>query len=162
MTKKRTYLVSRSFESFIARVYPEPNTGCWIWGGKMPDKKRYPEVSVNGNKIAAHRYSYQHYNGDFNKSLHVLHKCDNTYCVNPDHLFLGTHQQNMIDRDSKGRHKPLIGTINGRSKLTDDQVTEIRMLYNPKRYPTRKLAKIFNVSQRLIFNIVHRLCWKHI
>jgi hypothetical protein len=147
-------------EIFLENVYPEPNIGCWIWCGPS-NKEGYSNFQIGGFR-SGHRYAYFHYKGEFNKSLHVLHKCDNPWCVNPDHLFLGTHKDNMDDRTNKKRHKVLHGSDNGNSKLTADQVLEIRRLHNPKTYPTRKLAKMFNVNQRLIFNILHRTTWKHI
>ncbi len=147
-------------EIFLENVFPEPNTGCWLWAGGRA-KNGYGSFQLGGLNTA-HRYSYFFYKGDFDQSLHILHKCDNPGCVNPDHLFSGTHQDNMDDKNRKGRHKTLHGSDNGNSKLTAEKVIEIRKLHDPKSYPTRKLASMYGVNQRLIFNIIHRTTWRHI
>lgn len=147
-------------QKFIDSIYPEPNTGCWLWGGRV-SRNGYPTFSDRGF-ISGHRYSYKYFKGDFDNNLHVLHKCDVCCCVNPDHLFLGTHQDNMKDKAVKGRTNPVRGILHYSAKLTNDQVLQIRKLHNPSVFSTRKLARMFNVNQRLIFNIIHRTVWKHI
>lgn len=83
-------------------------TGCWEWGGQR-DRGGYGRANFssgtrNSTKFfGVHRLSYEHYVGPINKGLHVLHKCDNRCCFNPEHLFLGTHQDNMNDMHKKGR-----------------------------------------------------------
>ncbi len=88
------------------------------------------------------------HNGDIPDGLHVCHKCDNTICVNPNHLFLGTAADNMADRDKKGRHKPGITT-----KLSKKQVDEIRSLY--PSIEQKILAEKYSVSQGQISRIVN-------
>lgn len=147
-------------QKFIDFVYPEPNTGCWIWGGNI-NRSGYA-VFYDTGFISGHRYSYKYFKGDFDSNLSVLHKCDVRCCVNPDHLFLGTHRDNMLDMDSKGRRVVLRGSHNGNSKLSESDVLQIRKLHNPKVYPTRKLAKMYSVNQRLIWNIINRKSWRHL
>lgn len=148
-------------EVFLKKSFPEPNTGCWLWSGQTT-RNGYGVISYNGKSESVHRFVYKFYIGKFDESLHVLHRCDVRCCVNPDHLFLGTHQENMIDRNSKGRCAILLGEVNGNSKLTADQVLLIRRLYDYGDHRMRDLAVTFGVSQRLIFNIIHRKTWKHI
>lgn len=91
-------------QRFDAKWTPEPNTGCWLWFGAMvPDG--YGSFSMGGRSIKAHRASWILHNGGIPGDLHVLHKCDVRWCVNPDHLFLGTHADNMTDLKKKGRAK---------------------------------------------------------
>jgi len=76
---------------------------CWNWQGKK--RKGYGWMSVNGEVTAVHRFSYKYYYGEFNDSLFVCHHCDNRLCCNPEHLFLGTHSDNMQDCIKKNRHR---------------------------------------------------------
>jgi hypothetical protein len=81
----------------------EKTEACWNWTGSL-DRYGYGKFRLDNQTFKAHRYSYQHYYGDFNESLHVLHHCDNPRCVNPHHLFLGTNRDNVADRTAKKRH----------------------------------------------------------
>jgi len=88
-----------------------PITGCWIW--TRAQRAGYGAVYVNGKKESAHRVAYRLYIGEIPVGLCVCHTCDNPLCVNPDHLFLGTHSDNMKDAYAKGR---LILPTSGRFK----------------------------------------------
>ena len=80
-------------------------TNCWNWLG-CTNEKGYGLFKVGGRKgkaLKCHRLSYERYIGKIPKELSVCHKCDNRRCVNPDHLFVATHQQNIKDRENKGR-----------------------------------------------------------
>lgn len=77
---------------------------CWMWL-KEKDEKGYGKYNLDGKKLAAHRYSYELKHGKIPKGMLACHKCDNPSCVNPDHFFLGTHLDNMIDAYEKGRLK---------------------------------------------------------
>jgi len=87
---------------FQAHVYPDPNSGCHIWVGAELGPG-YGAFVVRGRKVGAHRYSYQRAYGEIPPGKYVLHKCDTPCCVNPDHLFLGDHGDNMRDMVRKGR-----------------------------------------------------------
>lgn len=144
--------------------------GCWLWTaslsagryGEMNDRKR--------GHIKAHRLSWELHNGSIPDGLEVCHKCDNTLCVRPDHLFLGSHDDNMQDMMRKGRHRvvPKYGSSNPMAKLTESQVAEIRRLYDSDGVHTKaysgdfsqsKLAKRFGVSRAAISLIVERKVW---
>jgi hypothetical protein len=81
----------------------EKTDSCWNWLGSL-DRYGYGKFRIGNRTFKAHRYSYQHYYGDFDESFHVLHHCDNPRCVNPHHLFLGTNRDNVADRTAKKRH----------------------------------------------------------
>src|SRR5690606_8870409 len=106
-------------DRFEEKYIPEPNSGCWLWVGALTGN--YGQLKYkgrHGGNILAHRASYEIYKGPFNKGLDVLHKCDNPSCVNPDHLFLGDHSDNMLDMSTKIRANP-----RGRKlKLTEEDL----------------------------------------
>lgn len=83
---------------------------CWIWNGWSGNKNYgrmsiYDKGKMKNIPTLAHRVSWELHNGKIPHGIHVLHKCDNPPCVNPDHLFLGTHKDNMMDMSKKGRHR---------------------------------------------------------
>ena len=91
-----------TFESIMAMHSIDEN-GCWIFDGSIR-KDGYGHVRFTGKRYLAHRLYWIIFRGYiFDKNLHVLHKCDVRSCVNPDHLFLGTHTENMQDMMRKGR-----------------------------------------------------------
>lgn len=151
----RNLLKERFEEKFIT----EPNIGCWLWIASK-NNKGYGEISIKGKTMKAHRVSYELYKGNIPLGLCVCHICDIPSCVNPDHLFLGTHSDNMKDRQVKSRN-PLtkFGEDNLSSVLKSEQVIEIRNKYIPRKYSIRMLAKEYNVSFQLIQKIVTRQIW---
>jgi hypothetical protein len=87
----------------------------------------YGRVTRGGRRMQAHRFVYEQHHGPIPPGLFVMHTCDNRRCVNVDHLRVGTHLDNMRDMVAKGRHPH--GLTNGRHRLTDDDVREIRHRY---------------------------------
>lgn len=131
----------------------QPELGqCWEWIGKSKDRKGYGRVGVNYRVYLPHRISWFLNTGKQPNSL-VLHKCDNPSCVNPSHLFEGTHQDNAVDMVNKGRHVNNNGEHHGLSKLTHIEVLEIRALYTAGNNQY-ELAKQFGVNQSQISRIV--------
>ena len=93
-----------TIERFESKYIPEPNSGCWLWSGSLRGSYDYGQFSLTHTKpVPAHRFSYTTYRGDIPKGMLVLHTCDVPTCVNPDHLFLGTQDDNMRDKVNKGR-----------------------------------------------------------
>lgn len=97
------------FWSYVNKNGPEVYSDigqCWLWKGK-PNNSGYGGFGINNEKWVAHRYSYYKFNGVHPGKKCVLHLCDNRICVNPEHLRLGTYQDNNDDMWSKGRgYKP--------------------------------------------------------
>lgn len=132
---------------------------CWIWTGYTLGKGGYGAIKHNNQRLLVHRVSYELHIGIIPAGLFVLHKCDNPPCVNPNHLFLGTNQDNMIDMVEKGRNKPRRGETNNKVKLTEAKVREIRQLYATGETSQRKLARRYGVGQPCIKDIVNKVTW---
>ena len=161
---RRCYPCSQSkpgFRTKEERFFEKINKtsfGCWEWTAATR-KDGYGVFGVATSKsMLAHRYSYALHYGSFKKSLLVCHKCDNPKCVNPEHLFLGTHQDNMDDMREKGRRKTLRGEDSPNCKITEDDVRAIRKDTDS----CRKIAEKYNVSAGLISHIKTRRQWKHV
>jgi DNA-binding XRE family transcriptional regulator len=142
------------------QLYKIADSGCWEWTGFI-GKKGYGQQRFGDRKIYVHRYSFELHNGPIKDGLFVCHKCDNRKCVNPDHLFLGTMQDNVNDciaknRLARGENKPLS------SKLNNDKVRQIRSLFNTGKYFHKDLADKFGVSRTTITLIVNNKRWSHI
>jgi hypothetical protein len=162
-------------------------TRCWEW---IAACDRYGQIKIGGKHETSHRVSWELTYGPIPEGLFVCHHCDNTLCCNPDHLFLGTHHDNMDDRNKKGRQasgerngsrlhpeklargdrsgshlhpESYTGENNGGAKLTRYQVVEIRRRYRWGGIggdSSYTLAKEYGVSPPLIQSIVKNKLWK--
>lgn len=155
--------------------------GCWIWTGNISNAG-YGRFTDYWQKFSAHRLSYEFANGPTPPGKNVCHTCDVRACVNPAHLWLGSHTDNMQDAIAKGRHggfktrgRPgARGEANGHAILTDEQVLAIRAAYQPRptdlqgpwpktgRPTVTSLADEYGVSRSLIHAILMRKVWTHI
>ena len=134
----------------------QPN-GCWLWLGK-PSPSGYCRVHVSGRQMYAHRVAYQIVHGAIPKEMVICHKCDVPRCVNPDHLFMGTHSDNVADKVAKKRHR--YGAKHWLSKLTDEEVATIREEYVSGGVSQQILANKYKVSRSRISHIVTGREWK--
>ena len=131
---------------------------CWPWlGYKTP--LGYGMMSVGGRKGRpqnATRIMWTLVNGPIPDGYEMCHKCDNPPCVNPNHLFMGTHKENYHDAITKGREAGMFqpGIRHRNAKLTINDINTIRALYIPYVYGCRKLAKRYGVSDETIRRIV--------
>jgi hypothetical protein len=139
--------------------YVKKTRGCWHWVGHK-NTHGYGSLTVKrGVCVTTHRYSWELHFGEIPKGMWVLHHCDNRACVNPDHLFTGTPQDNSSDMVYKDRH--CYGERNGHSKLKESQVLHIREL-RTTGLPLSAIAARFNVSPSSIHLICKRQQWKHL
>ena len=181
----------KTIDRFWAKVQiPSDKTQCWNWTACKEQRFGHGIIRINHKNIKTHRFSWELHYGKIPDNLCVLHHCDNPPCVNPNHLFLGTLLDNNKDRDRKNRQarglrsgaythperravglrngkythpeKTPRGERNGMSKLTKEQVIEIRKKYIPQKYSLSKLAKEFGTEKTTIAQIIKRLTWKHI
>lgn len=130
----------------------EPNE-CWLWTDHC-NNNGYAMIAVNRKDRNASRVCWVLHNGEIPDKLHVLHRCDNPLCVNPNHLFLGTPRDNMVDCLTKGRIRSAI--------VSAEQVIEIRRLYAVGDITQADLAKQFGMSRRGISLITTRTTWDHV
>lgn len=139
----------------------DEKSGCWLWEGAKLKPGSYGRMNYNGKPYAlAHRVAYEIFIGPFDQSLDVLHDCDTPACINPHHLFLGTHQDNMADMLAKGRGQR--GSRSGVAKLTEAKIQEIRQLAANGKFSHREIAKLFNIDKSAISRIANRKTWKHV
>jgi len=133
---------------------------CWLWTASK-NKYGYGKFSVHSAPRLAHRVSWEIENGSIPDGFHALHKCDNTSCVNPEHLFLGTHSDNMKDMTAKGRRADSSrkGERCHLSKLTEQKVLAIRAV---RDIPPKQLGAMFGVTGKTVIDIQRLITWKHL
>lgn len=127
-------------------------SGCWEWrAGKKSNG--YGQFTLNGKEDRAHRASYQLFVGPIPDSTQVLHRCDNPACVNPDHLFLGSVQDNMRDKVLKRRQRK--GLNHPSCDLSESEVRSIKRLLSEGGMMQKDIAATFCVSQSTVSEIKH-------
>lgn len=147
---------------------PEPNSGCYLWIG---GGERYGHIEIGDVQDLAHRVAWQYHRGEIPDGMFVCHKCDVGFCINPDHLFLGSHADNMEDRERKGRtakglrcgaytkpERRAMGERNCNAKLTAATVIEIRR----SGESNQAAAKRYGVTANNIAFVRARATWRHV
>jgi hypothetical protein len=138
--------------------------GCHICTSHAYNTYGYPQCKINYKIKLLHRLAYEQKHGEIPPRMMVCHKCDNPHCINPDHLFLGTSQDNVDDMVKKGRQSHhgspgLPGEKHPQCKLTENQVLEIRAYQG---VTDKAIAQIYGISTVNINNIRNRKIWTHI
>lgn len=149
-------------ERFEAKAIPEPNGGCWLWTGSL-HHLGYGQITVANKLHKTHRFAWRLYRGAIPDGAHVLHRCDVRCCVNPDHLFLGTHAENMKDMALKGRGRTSDkrGEKSGTSRLTDEKVRTARAM-RVTGFRQHEIAKLLDVSVMTINRLLNGKAWNHV
>lgn len=145
---------------FWAKVHKTEQ--CWIWIAALFRETEYGAFSFNSRPISAHRFSWILHFEEIPKGLFVLHKCDCRRCVRPDHLFVGTQRDNMIDMRCKGRTFHPCGEDSGKARLTNEEVFEIRRLHSIEGMKAPQIARMFDTGERNVHHIINRQSWTHI
>jgi len=130
--------------------------GCLLWTGSLSNG--YGSMRWDGRPQLTHRLAWINASGPIPEGLYVCHKCDVPACIEPSHLFLGTHQDNINDMVAKGRRTSLRGECHGKSKLTTSAILSIRA---DARF-LRVIAADYGVSQSLIHAIRKGKVWRHL
>lgn len=149
------------FARFWANVQRGEAKECWPYIGYVSDRG-YGVFGIGGKetgkqiRVRAHRFAYWASRGDIPAGQEVCHHCDNTLCVNPGHLFLGTHQENHWDSVRKGRKR-----VFGIQKLNAAQVYEIRARVSAGELQ-RDVARSYGLARNTVSQIVNRKTWAHL
>lgn len=131
----------------------DENTGCWNWLGNT-DWCGYPIIKFRNREIRVHRWSLEQKLGRPIPPKHMAcHTCDNPTCMNPDHLFLGTQEDNMRDMKEKGRGR------RGGSALSEEKVRQIRRMYRSGGYTQAKIESIFGLSGGTVCKVMAGKIW---
>ena len=160
-------------EEYIStRIEKDLVSGCWNWVGTI-GTDGYGKAKRQGKTLRAHRLSYQLYKGEIPEGYFVCHTCDNPKCVNPEHLWAGTHKENELDKDRKGRRSPSPGISHrhlmprgeevGSSKLNNYLVEEIYKLgmQNTTAKEIKRVLKL-DVSKSAVWRIMKGDSWTHL
>lgn len=140
--------------------------GCWLWNLGATGNG-YGAIYEHGIQRPAHVVAYEVTYGDIPTGFYICHTCDVKRCCRPDHLFLGTPTENVQDMIRKGRdhfpgpNNPAHGERHGMARLTEAQVTEIRVRYTAGGTTLQELADTYSVRNSTIFKIIHHQRWKH-
>ncbi len=165
-TKKPRIEIPDRKEPMLVRFFNRvsKSDSCWNWKANH-DRHGYGLFTHKGSYLCdfAHRVSYELHTGPIPEGMVVCHRCDNPPCVNPEHLFLGTQLDNILDMQQKGRSNIVKGEGHWRCILTLEQVIEIKsQLANYTPGLTTRLAREYGVAVPTIKAIKARRIWKHV
>lgn len=132
---------------------------CWEWTACLNDSG-YGIINIGGKAVRAHRLAWELHHGHEPGNFCVLHRCDNPACVNPKHLHLGTKVDN--NKEMADRCRAPSGEKHWKSKLTSEQVSEIKRRLHLGEQTQREIAKEFDVHWVTIQAIKTGRTWKHI
>lgn len=136
-------------------------TECWVWIAHT-DKGGYGQFWFRNTMVRAHRVVWIINHGEIEAKKHVLHKCDNPPCVRDDHLFIGVPRDNFNDMSAKGRNFIPRGIQHGMSKLSVEDVRNIRDLYGTGEHSYATLARLYKLDKSQIGHIIRRDHWRDV
>lgn len=142
-------------DRFWEKVHKRRASECWPWNGARHPQGYGLIKRKDGMQLRAHRVVFELVKGPIPDGMFVCHYCDNPWCVNPGHLFLGTCYENTKDMIDKGRKVVCPGEANGSAKLSNSDVKKIRR----DRSLQRDIAKNYGISQSLVSMIKRKERW---
>lgn len=161
--KRRGQTVYPAAERLRRMSRANTETGCIEWTGST--RNGYGRLMVGSRdqgrrSVSAHRLAYETFVGEIPAGMEVCHRCDNRRCVNPAHLFVGTRQDNVDDREAKGRNRYPIGSQSPFAKLTEEMAAAIKARLPNKT--CRRIADDLGVSLSSVKEISQGRRWKHV
>ena len=160
---------------FMGKFHIVDECSCWVWHAAK-HRFGYGMFAFPNRKTVstAHRVSWLLFMGEIPDGMHVLHKCDVPACVNPDHLFLGSHQENMTDKAEKGRapsgenhwsrrapDNVARGERSGHARLTEEDVASIRAGCS-SGVTQKEMSRKYSIDPSHVSDIVNRKRWAHV
>lgn len=150
------FVKSKNFLNFNKRFFSKVKkieSGCHEWTSCI-NGNGYGRIGIYKKTVMlAHRVAFALDNGYLPEEKIILHICDNPKCVNPDHLEIGDHKENMRQMAERNRSSKMFGEKNPSAKLTLEKVIEIREKYSSGLYTNKSLAEIYNVSKTTIQDV---------
>ena len=157
MNKRHSY---RNTSESMKLKTTETSNGCWEWNGAK-NRDGYGRTMKGPKNISTHRRMYELAVGPIPNKLQVLHKCDNPPCINPSHLELGDHNENMNQMQSRGRKAILLGEDNPSSKLTKEDVVDIKLFLKNGILP-KDIIKVYPIKQAIVYHIKNNRVWSNV
>jgi hypothetical protein len=160
LDRSNTKAIEELKDRLVKRCVRDRRTNCWVWRGAR-NKQGYGIVKFRKRFYRVHRLFFSVFKGfDIDSDLFVNHYCNNTSCVNPDHLTAKNQEDNMkyasnLDRTQRGERSPA-------SKLTQSEVRKIRKLAGENELSKQKIGDMFGISRRHVYYLMNHERWKHL
>jgi len=146
-------------QRFDMQYIPEPTSGCWLWIGSVRNERLpYGRILVDGKSVQATKFAYERYIAPVSEGAYMCHKCDNSLCVNPHHLFPGTPADNSRDMVEKGRAVGRKGAKHHNVRLVETDILTIRA----SKDSYKSLATRYGISEKYVWKIKSHNVWKHL
>jgi len=155
VTQRRRILSAHEMRAYLRSRADLNEAGCWVWRFSVTNQG-YPSLTHNNERVKGHRLAYRTFVGPIPEGAHVLHRCDNRRCINPDHLRLGTNADNVLDRNSRGRQAR--GESSGSARITESDVRLIRS----SGLTNRELGEMLGLARHTVCGIRNGRSWKHV
>jgi NTP pyrophosphatase (non-canonical NTP hydrolase) len=138
------------------------DNGCFNCTSHKANKDGYRQIVINKKLYIMHRFIYEQCFGEIPEGLVIRHKCDNTHCINPEHLEPGTPADNHRDMVERGRNNPVKGSEHGKSKLSEEDVYNILKDIRSSNLSLSKIANKYGVETSTVFKVKKGITWSHL